>query len=395
MKTRLTELSVSKLRPPKSGKYAWSSDALLPSFGVRIYTTGRRVWGITRRWNGAAHPTFRRLGEYPDLSLADARTRAREILADPDAVAAPQEQADDRKAGTFGEMAEAFLSHRRTKRGRPLRDATVKEYRRALITYAVHLHDKPVTDIRRRDAATLIRTVAEQRGATSARATRAAGSRFYSWLMANDDEIVNPFTGTESYETAKRSRVLSDGELAAIWAATEDRSDFNLIVHLCLWTGCRRGEAGGMRWSEVVDGVWLIPGTRTKNYRSLALPLPRQALVALEGWHRFVGRDLVFGRGPNGFQAWSKSKERLDRRLDFNQSWDLHDCRRTVETRMAALGIPKEYVNRVLNHAVGPVTAHYDQWAYLPEKRKALQDWADGLESIVGRGEGRVVALRR
>ena len=168
MKTRLTELAVSKLRPPKSGKYSWHADALLPSFGVRIYTTGRRVWGITRRWNGAAHPTFRRLGEHPDLSLADARTRAREILADPDAVGAPQEEADDRKAGTtFGEMAEAFLTHRRTKRGRPLRDATVKEYRRALITYAAYLHDKPVTDIRRRDAATLIRTVAEQRGATA------------------------------------------------------------------------------------------------------------------------------------------------------------------------------------------------------------------------------------
>ena len=98
MKTRLTELSVSKLRPPKSGKYAWHPDALLPSFGVRIYTTGRRVWGITRRWNGAAHPTFRRLGEYPDLSLADARGEGARDLADPDAVDAPQEQADDRKA---------------------------------------------------------------------------------------------------------------------------------------------------------------------------------------------------------------------------------------------------------------------------------------------------------
>ena len=42
--------------------------------------------------------------------------------------------------------------------------------------------------------------------------------------MANDDEIVNPFTGTESYETAKRSRVLKDGELAELWAATEERA---------------------------------------------------------------------------------------------------------------------------------------------------------------------------
>jgi integrase len=218
------------------------------------------------------------------------------------------------------------------------------------------------------------------------------GSRFYSWLIANGYVEHNPFTGTEGYDVAKRSRVLSDGELAAIWRATEDRHDFNLIIRLCLWTGCRRSEAGGMRWSELVDGVWVIPGTRTKNHRPLALPLPRQALAELEGWRRFVGRDLVFGRGPTGFQAWSQSKRRLDAWLGFNQSWDLHDIRRTVETRMAGLGVPKDHVNKVLNHAAGPVTAAYDQWSYLPEKRDALRVWVAELERIVGRGET-VVAL--
>ncbi len=83
MKTRLTELAVSKLRPPKSGKYSWHADALLPSFGIRVYTTGRRVWGITRRWHGARHPTFRKIGELPSIGLADARSKAREILTDP------------------------------------------------------------------------------------------------------------------------------------------------------------------------------------------------------------------------------------------------------------------------------------------------------------------------
>ena len=104
---------------------------------------------------------------------------------------------------------------------------------------------------------------------------------------------------------------------------------------------------------------------------------------ALEAWPRIVGRDLVFGRGPNGFQAWSKSKERFDRRLGFDQAWDLHDIRRTVETRMAGLGIPKDHVNRVLNHAMAPITAHYDRYDYVPEKAAALQRWADELERIV------------
>jgi integrase len=408
MKTRLTDLAVAKLRPPKRGKYSWTPDALLPSFGIRTYTTGRKVWGITRRWDGAKHPSFRRIDDYPDMGLADARTRAREILADPESIASADDPAEpeqvEQSDQTFATLAEQFLAHGRTKRGRELRPATKKEYRRALMVYACGLQSRPIQDIRRADAADLIRTTATKRGATTAMRTRAAGSRFYSWLIANGKVEHNPFTGTEGYDVPKRDRVLSDGEIAAIWAETEGRHDFNMVVRLCLWTGCRRSEAGGMRWSELVDGVWLLPGSRTKNHRPLALPLPRQALGALEGWHRFVGRDLVFGRGPTGFQAWSQSKRRLDIRLGYltadgkpvkgRMSWDLHDARRTVETRMAGLGIPKEHVNKVLNHAAGPVTAAYDQWSYLPEERAALRTWADKLERIIGRGKAKVVTLR-
>ena len=46
--------------------------------------------------------------------------------------------------------------------------------------------------------------------------TRAAGSRFYSWLIANGKVEQNPFTGTEGYDVPQRSRVLVDGELAAL-----------------------------------------------------------------------------------------------------------------------------------------------------------------------------------
>jgi len=98
MKTRLTELGVAKLRPSKSGKYSWHPDGMLPSFGLRVYSTGRKVWGITRRWDGAKHPTFRKLGDHPEITLADARTRARDVLADPAALEAHQEPTEE--AGT-------------------------------------------------------------------------------------------------------------------------------------------------------------------------------------------------------------------------------------------------------------------------------------------------------
>ena len=58
---------------------------------------------------------------------------------------------------------------------------------------------------------------------------------------------------------------------------------------------------------------------------------------------------------------------------------------------MAGLGIPKDHVNKVLNHADGPVTAAYDRWSYMPEKRAALQKWADELDRITGETAAEVV----
>jgi hypothetical protein len=52
---------------------------------------------------------------------------------------------------------------------------------------------------------------------------------------------------------------------------------------------------------------------------------------------------------------------------------------------MAGLGIPKDHVNRVLNHAVGPITEAYDRHSYMPEKAAALQRWADELERVMKR----------
>ena len=287
---------------------------------------------------------------------------------------------------TFKELAGQFLEHGRTKRGRPLRPATKKEYKRALLTYAVSLHAKPVREIRRGEIARLIRHVANTKGSTSAMRTRAALSRFWGWMLASDLVDANVVIGTEGYSTPKRQRVLSDSELRALWAATADRSDFNMLVRIMIWTGCRRAEAGGMAQDELdAKGVWTVPGERTKNHRPLVLPLPRQARAAIDAWPRVEGRNQLFGRTlqkkgekevrERGYQGWSRAKSRLDtlitlaraqRRLgrkltkdeepkkeDALPSWDLHDLRRTVETRTSGLRIPKDHVNKVLTMAGG------------------------------------------
>ena len=60
-----------------------------------------------------------------------------------------------------------------------------------------------------------------------------------------------------------------------------------------------------------------------------------------------------------------------------------HDLRRTVATRMRELGISRGDVKMVLNHVESDVTARYDRYDGLPEKKRALDLWARRLQQII------------
>jgi integrase len=368
MRKRLTDLAVARM---KDQGIVW--DTLLPAFGVRIGAKGK-TWIVATRRPGKLHPVRLKVGTSPPMPLAEARRAARAIIAS----GGPPEPV------TFLTLAQEFLAHGRSRRGREWRPSTLSAYRGALLVAAEPLHGRRVHEIRRRDVADLLRVVATERGATKAAMVRAALGRMWSWLLEVDRVDYSPVTGAPIYEIGKRDRVLSDAELRALWRATETPTDYHMILRLLLWVGCRRAEAGGMASSELVDGIWTIPSSRTKNHRALTLPLPRQTQDVLDSRPRFAGRDLLFGHGANGFVGWSSAKVDLDKQLRFNRPWSLHDIRRTVETRLAELGIRKEVVNRLMNHAAGPVTEAYDHYDYRPEKAAALQAWANEIGRICG-----------
>jgi integrase len=348
----------------------------LPGFGIRI---GARVkvWQVMLRRPGEKHPTRIKLGTFPGMNFAEARKKAGELL-DGDAPARPV---------LFKDRIEEFLEYGRTRTGEPLRAESKRVYRCVLEGSARSLHNKVIAEIRRSDINRLLATVVQQSGASNAALTRKTLGRYWSWLMSDTDDLMSPVVGSQAYAIPERLRPLSDAELGAIWTATEPPSAFHAIVRISLWTGCRRSEAGGARWSELSPdgGIWSIPGSRAKNHRPVALPLAHQTVAYWSKLPRVHGRDHIFGvSSARGFTTWSRDTKRLDAQLRFNEPWILQNTRQTVETRMAGLRIDKEHVNKTLNHAAGPVTRRYDGHDYMAEKAEALQRWADRLEQIVG-----------
>lgn len=383
MREKLTDRRVEQLKPTDRRVDIW--DANLPAFGIRINSNGSKVWVVALRRGGSSSRIT--LGRFPTMRITEARAKARMLMTGETAAPTP-------RSTVFADFVTRFLAHGRDRRGRPVRPATMRMYRLTLERIAAPLHRMPITTIRRGDIALLLHEVATERGPASAALTRNILGRFFGWLIEIDVLEASPVQRAPIYAATRGKRVLSDGEIRAIWHGAE--GSFGSILHLCLLLGARRGEVGGMRWSEIEDGTWVIPEERVKTHRELKLPLPLLAVAEIGHQPRIVGRDCVFGRGnAGGFSDWSGSKLRLDRHLGLTKSWDIHDLRRTVRTRLHALRVPHEIVVRILNHDLSEVSTTYDHYGYEAEMRTALEQWATELERIVAQPAAEIATIGR
>jgi integrase len=305
-------------------------------------------------------------------------------------------EARAKAADTLGRVADDYLKHAKKKQ----KPRSYAETERHLLTNWKPLNSVSVFHLRRRQVAARLAEIETERGRVTAARARAALSAMFNWAIREGFDIAaNPVLGTNRPpEPKSRERVLADRELAEIWRGCRD-DDYGRIIKLLMLTGQRRNEVGGMRSTEIDGDTWTIPGTRTKNHREHVLPLPDFALALIDASPRRTNCDYVFGDGPRckgddhrGFSGWSKAKAALDerivgmRRKTTKLDWRLHDLRRTAATVMAdRLGVLPHIVEVILNHLGGHragVAGIYNRAKYEAEVRRALQAWAEHVETI-------------
>jgi len=402
---KLTAKTVSALTlPPGKGDVIMFDEAM-PGFGYRLRqgAGGKvlRTWIVQYRRAGATRRML--LGSAEVVGAEAAREAAKKALG---AVALGQDpqgkRADRRDADklTLRKAVDEFLAVKK----RELRPRSYVETARYLTsaTYFGPILGMPLDAIARRDVAACIVRIARENGNPAASQARAKLSTLYSWAMTMGMVEANPVIGThEPAHNKPRDRVLSDGELAAIWKAAADEhgnlDEFGKIVRLLILTGCRRQEIGGMQWSEFsADGTtWTLPSARSKNGRAYTLPVLPAMCEIVESVPRLVGRLQLFGERANrGFTKWDVGKRALDERTGIAAEWLLHDVRRSVATGLANLGAPPHVVEAVLNHQSGSkrgIAGVYNRSPYEREVRNALATWHDHLRALIEGGERRVV----
>jgi integrase len=347
---------------------------------VRVGTTGRISFFVMYRINGRRKRDT--LGQFPIISLAEARQLARQRFAK---LILEDENPHFTPTTNFGEAVADFVRLHCAVRNKP---RTAGETERLLNRHWLPvLSRKTLQEIRTQDVSSVLDGLV---GTPSIAVNALAAVRkFFNWARQRRLVAHSPCEGLQlGVRPQPRTRVLSDAELVKVYRAAERCGyPYGNIVQLLLLTAQRRTEIASLRWSYINQEERLItlPPELVKNNREHVFVYGDRAADVLERMPR-IG-DLLFparGHHDRSFSGWSKSKRGLDRACAVE--FTLHDLRRTWATRAANLGVHPWVIEAHLNHVSGivsGVSAIYNRYSYLKEARLAVKLFEEHFASAL------------
>ncbi len=425
-KVTLTDLRLKALKPAPVGKRYVCWDAVQPHLGVRVTERAAKSFIVVRRRPGDHQPIYHVLGQYPGLSLADARKQAAKVLGTiaegvhpAEVEATAQQERERRRRNTITAAVESFIEDEKSRGLRTASDTEAvlqREFlgrkREGQGTATTWLNgrepiwrDRPAAEIERREIISRLDEIKRRSGKHAARHALSAIRKFFNWCEAGERfgievspaaRIRDKTLGITGRDL-KRRRVLDDTELRDVWQAAKSLNfPIGQVVRLLALTGQRLNDIASAKWGEIdLDNATLtVPATRYKTGIAQQVPLAPQAVSILRDLPRFTG-PFVFTTtaGSRPVSGFSKFKQRLDAAIAKSRekngaepmpSFTLHDIRRSVRTRLVGdCGVEAFIAERVLGHALPGLHGVYDQGTHLAQKRDALARWERSLLSIV------------
>lgn len=375
---------------------------------------GRAAWVLRYRVGGKARE--KTLGQYPDISLAEARKLTLENRARVQQgvdVAAEKQKArrEASRAWTVRQLAEDYLQ----KSVGRLEESTLKGHRQRLRDYVYPvLGTTPADEVRPIDLIKIVER-ASKKSLHVAKLVLGIQKAIFAHGVGRHVIDADPAFQLRSNAVlgprpVARTRVmLSEAELKIILPLLPKMGIQNaLMAKILLCTAVRIGELVGAKWENVdlEQRIWFIPPTDIKgkkgrarngeDVRGFSIPLSEPVV----GWFHDL-KDLAFG-SAYVLPIRSRKKAIGDTHMEpvtlnaaFNNFWKIHlsegtqrftphDLRSTARSHLSRLGVDLLIAERCLNHSLGGLVDIYDQHDYLQERRVALNILADFVVNCNG-----------
>lgn len=387
---KLTPTYINSIQNPS--KRLEISDSNTAGLFLRITTNGSKSFVYRYRFGKKVKRYT--IGKYPSVSLANARKEARELAyvvsKGNDPIALKQQRKKESQVTSFTELATAFKdihlkslrAKTRTEHSRIIDNELIPQFgaiaakeltKEAVIEF---LDKKAITDKR----------------PTMANRIRARLHSIYEFGVHRALTDSNPVSGIKAYSEGetKRDRFYSEDEIRQIWHAIDQVNEPSAsIIRLLLITGQRKSETMNMKWEHIQGNVWTIPAELAKGKRKHHVPLSKLAMQIIDDRRTSQNDSLFVFPSPITPEVPIQEIKRAVsaiRNITGIEDFRLHDLRRTAATHMAEMKVDRTTLGKILNHkglaGDGQVTAIYDRYDYMDEKRLALDAWSSRLSTI-------------
>ncbi|KWV92459.1 MULTISPECIES: site-specific integrase [unclassified Erythrobacter] len=290
---RILAEELARIVPGDAGKRRTKFDYVLPGFGERIHSSGRKSYVLQRTMGGKQRLIT--IGDAAILTERIAKDVARRLIL---RIELGQNPADKKQRGKKTPTYASFLRHYWEVAAPTWKPSTVEIhdiYRRTHLEHA--FAGKFIDEIGHADAvrwhATLSRSAGPGAANRALEILKAMFAKAEAWGYL--PEHSNPFRGVKRNKGRKIERFLSQAEMARLGAALARhraaKPNEVAVVSLLALTGCRRGEILNLTWGEVQGRKLKLTDSKTGPR---IVWLGQKAREVLDGFPRAKKHERVF-----------------------------------------------------------------------------------------------------
>lgn len=310
-----------------------------------------------------------KLGDFPSMSLAQAREAARHLLAEVVLGGDPSgEWQGARQAETMAELCDRYMAdyateHKRTAWRDQMRiDNVIKPW----------WGSRPAREITKEDVMALRRAM-KSIGVTFNR-TRAMLSKIFNFAEIEP----NPVKRVPRYRETPRRRYLSPDEFVRLAKALDEQEaqypNGVAFLRLLLLLGCRSGELLNARWEWYQDGVLTLPTHKTVEKTGakeiIFPPAAREILKTLN-----PNREWLCGLNSRPTVVIDKVVKAAKL-----ENFVVHDIRHSFASEALSSGYTLDQIGELFGHTDVQTTRRY---AHLIKDRK--KEAVDGIAEQINR----------
>jgi len=387
----LSDLEVRKIKPNEKAIKKADSGGLY----LHVLPSGTKTWRMAFRLSGQQRVIS--FGNYPDVSLADARKQrdeAKDLIAQQIDPTIERQQEKERQAMVAASTFEAFGREWQEKRQKEKLSASAHRKDKQMLDHHAYpaIGNRPLASITAPEILTMIREVEAKGNYETAHRLRSTVSRVFRYGIVTGRAERDPaadLVGALVRHTSEHHAALFEpkeigGLLRAINGYTGSaitRIAMLMLAHVFV----RPGELRHAEWSEIADDRWVLPEAKMKMGKKLIVPLSPyvQGLVAdlrqMTGSGRYLFPSVLGGRRPMSDGTVNAALRRLGYSKDEQVG---HGFRRTASTILNESGLwNPDAIERQLAHVDGSVRGVYNSALHLDERVRMMTWWSEWLET--------------